>query len=170
MQVFATLKRLMGLLEPILAHPRPICPQKGTPNLIQKCSKKCPKTRPKQDPKNNKKMDQFCAPNWPPKSLKTAKPGYREFRTGGSKKLLVPRGPQGGSRWPRGAQDSPKLAPKSSQDSPKMAQDGPEEPKTAPSSPQKAPKIAPIWDKLGQDGAKWSQDSSKTCQRRLKRA
>ena len=119
MQVFATLKPLMGLLEPILAHLRPICSQKGSPNLIQKCSKKRPKTCPKQDPRNNKKMDQFCAPNWPPKSLKTAKPGCREFRTGGSKKLLVPRRSQDGSRWPR-------EGPKMTQEGPKTARkDGP---------------------------------------------
>ena len=40
MQVFATLKLLMCLLEPILAPLRPIWSQKGTPKLVQKCSKK----------------------------------------------------------------------------------------------------------------------------------
>ena len=69
-------------------------------------------------------MDQFWAPNWPPKSLKSASRGYCIFRTGCSKKLLVPRRPQDGSRGPRGAQDSPKMAPKSSQNSPKMGQIG----------------------------------------------
>ena len=69
-------------------------------------------------------MDQFWAPNWPPKSLKSASQVHSDFRTRCSKNLLVPRRPQDGSRWPRGAQDSPKLAPKSSQDSPKMGQIG----------------------------------------------
>ena len=69
-------------------------------------------------------MDQFWAPNLPPKSLKSAGRGYGKFWTGCSGNLLVPRRPQDGSRWPRGAQDSPKLAPKSSQDSPKMGQSG----------------------------------------------
>ena len=34
MHVFATLKLLMGLLEPILAHHRPIWSQKVSPKLI----------------------------------------------------------------------------------------------------------------------------------------
>ena len=59
MQVFATLKLLRGLLEPILAPLRPIWSQKGTPKLVQKCSKKCPKTDLKHDPKNNKKLTSF---------------------------------------------------------------------------------------------------------------
>ena len=124
MQVFATSKLLRSLLAPILAHLRPIWSQKGSPQLVQKCSKKCPKTGPNHDPRNNKKIDQFWAPNWPPKSLKSARAGYGDFRTGCSGNLLVPRSPQDGSRWPRRAQDSPNLAPKSSQNSPKMGQIG----------------------------------------------
>ena len=87
-------------------------------------------------------MDQFWAPNWHPKSLKSAKAGYGDFRTGCSKKLLVPRRPQDGSRWPRGAQDSPKLAPKSSQNSPKMGQIGLRCGKIVPRCFQKRPNKA----------------------------
>ena len=123
MQVFATLKPLMGLLEPILAHLRPIYSQKGSPKLIKKCSKKCPKTRPKQCPKNNKKWTSFGPQNDLQNPSKLRSQATRNSGPGVLK-----------SFW--------------SQESPKMAQDGPEEPKIAPSSPQKAPKIAPRWDKL----------------------
>ena len=78
-------------------------------------------------------MDQFGAPNWPPKPLKSASRGAGKFWTRGSKKLLVPRRS-------------------------KMGQDGPKEPKIAPSWPKKAPKIAPRWGKLGQDGSKLLQN------------
>ena len=87
-------------------------------------------------------MDQFWAPNWPPKSLKSARAGYSDFRTGCSKKLLVPRRPQHGSRGPRGAQASPKMAPKSSQNSPKMGQIGLRCGKIVPRCFQKRPNKA----------------------------
>ena len=59
MQVFATLKLLMGLLEPILALLRPIWSQKESPKFVQKCFKKCLKTGPKHDPKINQQVANF---------------------------------------------------------------------------------------------------------------
>ncbi len=90
-------------------------------------------------------MDQFWAPNWPQKSLKSAGPAYGDFRTRFSKRHLVPRSRQNGSRWPRRAQNSPQLAQKGSQNSPKMGQVGPRWPKIAAKLLQESPKI-------GQDG------------------
>ena len=123
MQVFATLKPLMGLLEPILAHLRPICSQKGALKLIKKCSKKCPKTRPKRCPKNNKKWTSFGPQNDLQNPSKLRSQATRNSGLGVLK-----------SFW--------------SQEGPKVAQDGPEEPRIAPSWPQKAPKIAPRWLKM----------------------
>ena len=65
MQVFATLKLLRGLWEPILVPLRPIWSQKGTPKLDQKCSKKGPKTGSEHDPKNNQKVTNFRPQNGP---------------------------------------------------------------------------------------------------------
>ena len=122
MHVFATLRLLRGLLEPILAPLRPIWSQKGTPKLVQKCSKKCPKTGPKNDPKNNQKVANF----WPQNGVQNG-PRWLSLSTGKfirelSWKLLVPRSP-------KMAQDTPKMA----QEGPKMLQDGP---KTAPRWPK----------------------------------
>ena len=68
MQVFATLKLLMVLLEPILAHLRPIWSQKWSPKLVKKCSKKCPKLVQNITPKITKNglvLDPKLAPKIP---------------------------------------------------------------------------------------------------------
>ena len=124
MQVFATLKLLMGLLEPILAPLRPIWSQKELQNSPKNNPKSIQKLVQNMTPKMSKKSTSF-GPQTGPEN-----PSNRRGRAPGISGRGVLK-----SSW--------------SQEGPKMAQDGPEEPKIAPSWPQKAPKIAPRWDKLG---------------------
>ena len=114
MHVFATLRLLRGLLEPILAPLRPIWSQKGTPKLVQKCSKKFPKTDPKNDLENNKKIANFGPQNGVLNGPRWRSRGTGKFSQGLSWKLLDPR-------CPKMAQDTPEMA----QEGPKMLQDGP---------------------------------------------
>ena len=107
MQIFATLKLLMGLLEPILAPLGPIWSQKGFPELAQKCSTKCPKTITKHDPQNDQKVTNFGSQNWIQNGPRWRARGTGKFNRELSWKLLVPR------------------CPKVAQDTPKMAQEGP---------------------------------------------
>ena len=164
MHVFATLRLLRGLLEPILAPLRPIWSQKGTPKLVQKYSKKCPKIGQKNDPKNNQKITNFRHQNEVQNGPRWRSPCTGKFIRKLSWKLLVPRSP-------KMAQDTPKMA----QEGPKMLQDGP---KTAPRWPKmvlrwskmatKWPKMAsrrpqdgPRWPQVAQDGPKLAQKGSK---------
>ena len=159
-QVFGTLKLLMGLLEPILAHLRPIWSQKGSPELDKKCSKKCPKTGPKHDRKNNQKVANFGPQNGVQNEPRWRRPATVPAIREVSWKLLVPR-------CPKVAQDTPKMA----QEGPKMPQDGL---KTAPRWPKMAlrwPKMATKWPKMAsrrpQDGPRWlqvAQDGPKMAQ------
>ena len=105
------------------------------------------------------------------------------FWTGCSKKLLVPRRVQDGSRWLQGVQDSPKMGqiglrwskmvPRLAQDGHKMAQDSfktaPRWPKMAsscPRWPQTGPKgfqNRPKMGDMGQDGSKMGPTRLQNC-------
>ena len=114
MYVFATLRLLRSLLEPILAPRKPIWSQKGTPKFVQKCSKKCPKTGPKNDSKNNQKIANFGPQNGVQNGPRWRSSATGKFSRTLSWKLLDPG-------CPKMAHDTPKMA----QEGPKMLQDGP---------------------------------------------
>ena len=143
MHVFATLRLLRGLLEPILAPLRLIQSRKGTPKLVQKCSKKCPKTGPKNDPKNNQKIANFGPQN----------------------------GPQNGPRWrghSTGIFSRCLLKITYFQDVPKMAQDGLKQPKIAPSGSKKGPKMTPKWLKTASNSPGQPQNRPKIASNSLR--
>ena len=136
MQVFATLKLLMGLLEPILAPLRPMWSQKAFQKVARKCSKKCPRTGQKHDPKNDQTSAKFGPRNGVQNGLRWRRRAIGTAIQEVSWKLLVPRCAQDGRRWPQVAQDSPKLAQKGSQDRPKMGQMGQDGSKIGPTKLQ----------------------------------